>query len=166
MVEAIHLLRDEPVRWTIIGTGAAELLSELSSCPNTQVLGGVSRQSVAKWYQQSDVFILPTHSDGYAITQLEAAAYGLPIIASRHCGELVEDNVNGALLNEVSATAIAETVRKLLLCPESLTTMRAAQTMRPGKTLSDLQANLVALEEELSHPPQPNTQCHRDNSAC
>jgi glycosyltransferase involved in cell wall biosynthesis len=33
--------------------------------------------------------ILPTLSDGFALTQLEALAYGCPVIASQFCGEVV-----------------------------------------------------------------------------
>jgi hypothetical protein len=166
LADAARLLADAPVRWTIIGSGSTELLTELSRCPNTRVLGGVSRQSVANWYQSSDVFILPTHSDGYAITQLEAAAYGLPIIASSNCGRVVEDGVNGLLLTEVSGNAIADAVRRLLVCPTTLAAMRSAQLTLSGKTIADLQANLFTLEAEITQRPKPTLPPDRGVSAC
>jgi glycosyltransferase involved in cell wall biosynthesis len=50
-------------------------------------------------------------SDGFAITQLEAEAYGLPVIASKFCGKVVENGFDGIVLDEPSAACIAATVR-------------------------------------------------------
>jgi glycosyltransferase involved in cell wall biosynthesis len=46
-------------------------------------LGPVTRHKAAEFYRDADVFILPTLSDGFAITQIEAQAHGLPVIASK-----------------------------------------------------------------------------------
>jgi glycosyltransferase involved in cell wall biosynthesis len=62
-------------------------------------------------YDRADVFILPTLSDGYAITQLEALARGLPVIASRHCGSAVVHGKNGWILPDLEPA----TIRDLLL---------------------------------------------------
>lgn len=69
------------------------------------------RSEVGVLYQQSDVFILPTLSDGYAIIQLEALSRGLPVIASRHCGNAVEAGRNGWILLDLEP----ETIRDLLM---------------------------------------------------
>ena len=68
---------------------------------------------MSKFYKEADVFILPTLSDGFGLTQLEAQSWKLPVIASRHCGEVVRDGENGVVLEEVSAAGdrrgVAET---------------------------------------------------------
>ena len=43
---------------------------------------------------EADVFVLPTLSDGFALTQLEAMAHDLPVIATLACGEVVEPGVS------------------------------------------------------------------------
>ncbi len=149
LAEAARRMADDPVNWTIIGNGPAHLLEELRNCPNTEVIGGVARNQVADWYRKSDVFLLPTHSDGYALTQLEAAAFGLPILASQHCGQVVDNGINGILLAEVSAEAIVNSVRELLNNPSQLATMRGNQLLRPQYTLADLGAALTGLEIEM-----------------
>jgi len=66
------------------------------------------------------VFLLPTHSDGFGLTQLEAQAWRLPIIASRQCGDVAQQGVNGYLLPEVSADAIAGVIESILAWPGAL----------------------------------------------
>jgi glycosyltransferase involved in cell wall biosynthesis len=46
------------------------------------------------FYERADLFLFPTLSDGFGLTNLEAQAWSLPIVASRFCGEVVRDGVN------------------------------------------------------------------------
>jgi len=50
---------------------------------------------VSDWYRSADVFVLPTLSDGFAITQIEAMSHGLPVIATPNCASVVENGVDG-----------------------------------------------------------------------
>ena len=122
--------------------GDAQLLEQLAGFSNVKVTGQVDRQSAVEYYQQADVFILPTHSDGFALTLLEAAAFGLPIIASAYCGEVVEDGVNGTVLLEVSATAIEESVDALVSDPGLVRRYREHQLERKFRTIDDLATDL------------------------
>jgi glycosyltransferase involved in cell wall biosynthesis len=51
---------------------------------------------------------------GFALTQLEAVAHRLPVIASRRCGEAVIDHENGVLLEERTAEAIEKALQLCL----------------------------------------------------
>ena len=64
--------------------------------------------------------ILPTLSDGFGLTQLEAQAWSLPIIASRFCGEVVRDGQNGLLLENLTGETIHEVLRQCIANPELL----------------------------------------------
>jgi glycosyltransferase involved in cell wall biosynthesis len=99
-------------------------------------------------YKHADVFILPTLSDGFAITQLEAQAYGLPLIVSRHRGDVVQGNVNGLLLDEPSAGAMESAIRFCLERPNELARFSRCATVkeeftisRPGERLSRVTAS-------------------------
>ena len=88
--------------------------------------GPVTRREAAEKYRAADVFILPTLSDGFAITQLEAQAYGLPVISSKFCGSVVESGRNGIILEEPSAACIADAIRDCIANPSRLQTLAAA----------------------------------------
>ena len=155
LAEAIKLLYSEPVEWTFVGSGNAQLVSELQTLPQAVVVGAIARNDVARFYQKADIFILPTHSDGFAITQLEAASYGLPVIASPYCGKVVIDGKNGLLLPEVSEVAIAAAVKRLLEKPEILTEMRSAQEKVSRLSIRQLGERLTSLNT-TQQPKAPN----------
>ena len=81
--------------------------------PNIRWIGGVPRSRVKDYYQEADVFLFPTLSDGFGLTQLEAQAWKLPLIVSPFCGKIVQDNINGLILSEVTGNLLAD---KLLFC--------------------------------------------------
>jgi len=58
------------------------------------------RTDVDALYQALDVFVLPSHREGFPRAAMEAAAMGLPIIATdiRGCREVVDDGINGVLI--------------------------------------------------------------------
>src|SRR4030095_4050895 len=95
LLEAARILRDEPVEFWMVGPVEIANASTITSAGQLKWFGPVTRNQAAGFYRNADLFILPTLSDGFAITQLEAQAHGLPVIASRRCGEVVHDGING-----------------------------------------------------------------------
>jgi glycosyltransferase involved in cell wall biosynthesis len=71
------------------------------------------RSEVGSYYQAADLFILPTLSDGYALTQLEALSHGLPVMASECCGEAVTHGQNGWILEDLDPVTIAEAIKRV-----------------------------------------------------
>ena len=138
LMEAIQKMQGEPVHWTIVGGGESLLLERLRSLPQTTVAGPILRGEVTNYYRNADLFILPTHSDGFAITQLEALAHGLPIVASNHCGEVIQHGVNGELLDNVASAEIVRTVRGFLGEPDKLLTYSRNTLTENSFTLEDL----------------------------
>lgn len=62
----------------------------------------------------SDVFVLPTLSDGFAITQLEALAHGLPVITTPNCGRVVEDGKTGFIVPPRDSQKLAEAILRFV----------------------------------------------------
>lgn len=120
VLEAARLLASQPVEFHLVGPGGELLRDRLQGLPKVVDHGAVARQQVHAHFAAADLFILPTHSDGFALTQLEAQAHGLPVIASRHCGDVVRDGENGLLLDTISGEAIAEAIRRYLYDPAML----------------------------------------------
>lgn len=152
ILEAIDRLIGQPLVWTFAGGGEVALLEKLRQHPQTRVLGPVRRQEAAIHYREADLFLLPTHSDGFAITQLEAAAHSLPMIVSRNCGSVVQDGVTGLVLDSVTATEIIKAVMSILNEPERLSGFRRELRKRPQPRLADLAADLLRIREAAASP--------------
>ena len=74
----------------MVGPILIDIPADLRERQNVRWVGPIARGEVAKWYREADVFMFPTHSDGFGLTQLEAQAWKLPVIASPFCGEVVQ----------------------------------------------------------------------------
>lgn len=107
LIDAADLLADEPIEIHVVGAASEGIARRLKGSQNLTWHGPQARSRVDAFYQSSDVFVFPTHSDGFGLTQFEAIANGLPVIAPKRCGDVVEDGVNGIVLGEVSGAAIA-----------------------------------------------------------
>lgn len=77
--------------------------------------GGLPRESVLTALQSSDLFAMPSLYEGTPIALLEAAALGLPIVASRTGGipELVADGEHALLVPPGSPAELAEAIVRL-----------------------------------------------------
>lgn len=129
LLEAIKKLKDEPIEFTFVGPIQLEVPRDILLQPRVKWIGHVPHGETAGHYRYADLMIFPTFSDGFGLTQLEAQGWHLPIIASRFCGDVVQDGRNGLLLPEVSAAAIASALAKLLRQPAELRRMSNASSV-------------------------------------
>ena len=120
LLRAARQLRDEPVAFWMVGPTDLKVPETLRTDPRFRWTGPVSRSETERYYREADLFILPTLSDGFALTQLEAQARGLPVLASRYCGEVVRDGRNGLLLDPLTEDTLVEKLRACLTDPERL----------------------------------------------
>lgn len=112
-LEAAHLLLNHSVEFTFAGQLSVRP-SGLRFPPNARYVGKIPRSYVSRMYINHDVFLLPTLSDGFAITQVEAMAYGLPVITTQNCGDVVEHGMSGFLIPAYSPEAIRDSIVALL----------------------------------------------------
>ncbi len=145
VADAIRHMATAPVEWLLVGGGSESLLSQLRKLPNTTVTGLVARQSAAAYYRQADVFLLPTHSDGFALTQLEAAAGHLPIIASKNCGAVVTHGETGLILESVTPDNIVRCILQLIDEPALLKQMTNRQQVPSMFSLESVGQQLAEL---------------------
>ncbi len=73
------------------------------------------RTDVDRLYNGMDVFVLPSHREGFPRSAMEAAATGVPVIATdiRGCREVIDDGVNGRLIPVRSPDAIETAIREV-----------------------------------------------------
>ena len=120
LFNAIQSFKDEPIEFWFVGPMQVFIPSGLQNNPRVRWFDVVSRGEVDSFYRKADLLILPTLSDGFGLTQLEAQAWSLPIIASRFCGEVVRDGQNGLLLENLTGETIREVLRQCIANPELL----------------------------------------------
>ena len=149
LLEAARMLRDEPVEFWMVGPVQIANAETLTRDARTKWFGPVTRKQAAERYRAADIFILPTLSDGFAITQLEAQAYGLPVISSKFCGRVVQGARNGLILKEPSAACIAAAIRDCIADPTWLQNFAAASRVANEFTIDALAQRLQELGSAL-----------------
>jgi glycosyltransferase involved in cell wall biosynthesis len=97
------------------GSDEARLRGEAP--PNVRFAGRVVRDELARWYGGADVFVLPSRSDQWGMVLNEAAAAGLPLVATEAPGaahDLIEHGVNGFRVPIGDERALADALRRVL----------------------------------------------------
>lgn len=147
LFDAIKMLKNEPVDFTFAGPIGVKIPDEVSQLPNVRFLGPVDKANAEKLYRESDVFLFPTLSDGFGLTQLEALGHGVPVIVSMHCGKVVEDRVSGLVLPEVTPEAIADAITQLVRDRDLLHQLKANARVPDKCHPRHLAPALLALEK-------------------
>jgi glycosyltransferase involved in cell wall biosynthesis len=145
LLEAARSLRDQPVEFWMVGPVQIANAETAAGDAQLKWFGPVTRRDTAQKYKAADLFILPTLSDGFAITQLEAQAYQLPIISSKYCGGVVENRRNGIILDEPNAACISAAIRECVNDPDLLRSLAAGCYVRDEFTTEMLGQRLENL---------------------
>lgn len=127
LLDAIAVLRaahpELDAHLTLIGRGPEQTALEARAAA-PDLAGAVTfageRGQVAPLYAAFDVFALASRSEGISLTLLEAAASGLPIVATRvgGNGEVVADGQSGILVPPGDPAAIAGALATIARCPD------------------------------------------------
>lgn len=98
-----------------------KLAEDMGITHKVHFLGMLDRQELVKHYADSDLFVLPTRQDCFALVILEAMCSALPIVCSKYaegaCDMIVEGE-NGFVIDPYDEEAFAACMEKLLKNPE------------------------------------------------
>jgi glycosyltransferase involved in cell wall biosynthesis len=150
LIEAARLLDRENIHFDVVGPVGISQTVVAAAPRNLTFHGRVPRSEASAWYRRAGVFVLPTLSDGFAITQLEAMSHGLPVVATRCCGEVVEDGVDGLIVPPRDAGSLAKALRRYLV-ERGLVQHHGGAARQKAKqfSLDRLSGNLSLLEDCL-----------------
>ena len=97
------------------------------------------RDDVERLYAAMDVFVLPSHREGFPRAAMEAAATGLPIVATdvRGCRQVVVDGVTGLLVPVRNPARLAEAIASLGDDPERQQRMGVAAAGRARESFDE-----------------------------
>lgn len=92
LIEAVAQLKDSLTGWKvkIAGEGEVDYIQELKSLANrlgiddiVEFVGGVYGDAKWQLYQETSLFVLPTHSENFGIVVAEALACKVPVITTK-----------------------------------------------------------------------------------
>jgi glycosyltransferase involved in cell wall biosynthesis len=150
LIKSAQLMADWNVRFDVVGPVGISQKAISSAPDNVFFHGRATRDQIGGWYAQADVFVLPTLSDGFAITQIEAMAYGLPVIATPCCGAVVTDGVDGWIVPPRDCHALAQALHRYIHQPQVLRAHQEQARLKARQfSLEQLGDNLTRLEESL-----------------
>lgn len=120
LLQAVSSLNIE-VEVRIIGDGPyrAELEKKAKALANTihvVFTGELDHRAIHSAFQETTIFVNPSHSEGLPRSVLEAAAAGLPIIATDVGGtrEIIQDQISGFLIPPQDINALCSILNRLL----------------------------------------------------
>lgn len=119
------------------------------------------RTDVESVYAGLDIFVLPSYREGYPRVAMEAAAMGLPVVATdvRGCRQVVEDGLTGMLIPPRDSDALAAAIKALGTNETLRLRMGAAARIRAERLFDEQQIVDIVLEtyQSLVRPEQtPN----------
>lgn len=125
--------------------------TELKIAPRVQFFGTLT--DVPSFMKSCDILVHPSRWEGQGRVVLEAAASGLPIVATAVGGipEMIQDGVSGRLVPPNDASALATAITRTLDNPdESRTLTRAARRIVEGRfTLAGMVQSYSSLYASL-----------------
>ena len=139
----------------LAGTGPDEPRLRRMAPPRTRFLGYLGRDELPAWYAAADVLVLPSLSEPWGMPLNEAAAAGLPIVATDAVGaaaELVEPGRNGFVVPAGDAAALGGALQRFAEDPALRVAAGARSRELAALVTPERWAGVVArLATELAH---------------
>jgi glycosyltransferase involved in cell wall biosynthesis len=163
LIESLKFVK-KPVHLVIIGPRDYDLryyqnVLELIEKENMRArhkityIGPLERTKIVEWYQKASLFILPSFTEGFAVSILEALSCETPVIATPVGGvlDIVKSYQNGLLVPLNKPSKLGEAIQYLLENEETRSKLgRAGRRLVVEKySLENMVARLCKIYEQL-----------------
>ncbi|MBO7230453.1 MAG: glycosyltransferase family 4 protein [Bacteroidaceae bacterium] len=117
-----EVLKQHPdTRLVVVGDGSLrsameQQVIELRCNDKITWAGRQPQEELNKWYSQMDIVLMPSRSEGFGLTAIEAMANGCVVVASNIGGlpEVVHDKICGLLHRSEDTTDMADKISSLI----------------------------------------------------
>ena len=115
------------------------------------------RDDVDDLYPGFDFFVLPSYREGFPRSAMEAAASGLPVVATdiRGCRQVVDHGINGLLVALHDVDALVDAVAALATDPARRGTMGVRSRAKAVAEFDDRQIIRITLDAYRRLPVRP-----------
>ncbi|AIS52162.1 putative glycosyltransferase [Thermoanaerobacter kivui] len=119
LIKAASILKNINAYFVIAGDGPfkeelQKMIEGLNLKDKFFLLG--YRRDIPAFLRNLDVFVLPSHEEGFGISVIEALNEGIPVVATKVGGisEIIEDGINGILVEKGNHIELAKAIQRLL----------------------------------------------------
>ena len=126
-ISTLAELEDKDTRLILIGSSSGmegpseqrritKMVKELGLTNRVLFVEPQPHEKLVNWYRAADVLLMPSRSESFGLVALEAAACGLPVVASEVGGlqTIVENGLSGYLINDRDPWSYAAHVSKII----------------------------------------------------
>jgi starch synthase len=119
----------------IVGPGRVPDKDRRDSPASVRWLGPASRKELPALFQRSHVFVFPSFFEGLAQVQVEAAACGLPIIATNASGgeDIIEEGTTGFIIEAGNLDQLNERINQFIERPQLAGAMGECARAKAGQ---------------------------------
>ena len=141
-----HRLIEAGVVFVLAGDGALSKEVDDAQGESLRWVGRLSSSDISALLQQSDLLCLPTRSEGFATTLLEASSCGCPSVVTDVGGarELFPNEHFGTIINSMDSAEVEKAIYSLVKNPDKLAEQsRLCRRMVENESSWDKTASLV-----------------------
>ncbi|MDY4863589.1 MAG: glycosyltransferase family 4 protein [Collinsella sp.] len=141
-----HRLVEAGVVFVLAGDGALSKEVDDAQGESLRWVGRLSSSDISALLQQSDLLCLPTRSEGFATTLLEASACGCPSVVTDVGGarELFPNEHFGTIIDSMDSDAVEQAIYSLVKNPDKLAEQsRLCRRMIENESSWDKTASIV-----------------------
>lgn len=93
-----------------VAGGVSSVIRKKPQCQALKFLGRVPRGEIQREFAKADMLVLPSLAEGSATVIYEALAAGVPVVTTRAAGSVVRHGVDGMIVEERNAKALADAI--------------------------------------------------------
>jgi glycosyltransferase involved in cell wall biosynthesis len=112
-----------------------EQAAQFGCADRVRFVGRQPQEELSQWYSQMDIVLMPSRSEGFGLTAIEAMAHGCVMVASDVGGlpEVVRDGICGLLHRTEDIADMASKISTLIGDPALYTQLRAQSLVEVEK---------------------------------